>query len=128
LILLMFLSSPYDDLPMLFTVILGLSLGCSPTIRLRSPHVRREYVMNKSICAIALLFAVPAMAEGPYPTPTRDGKDRIQRTGTCPTDYVAKGNLCEALDSETPRAMPKINGKACPSGYFASGDACKAFR
>jgi hypothetical protein len=84
--------------------------------------------VKKTICAIALLFAVPAMAEGPYPTPTRDGRDRIQRTDTCPTDYVGKCKLCEALHSDTPRAMPKINGKACPSRYFASGDACKAFR
>jgi hypothetical protein len=35
----MFLSSSYNDFPILFTVILGLSLGCGPTIRLRSPHV-----------------------------------------------------------------------------------------
>jgi hypothetical protein len=69
-----------------------------------------------------------ALAESPYPTPTRDGRERIQRTGTCPTRYVGKGNFREALHRDTPHAMPKIEGKACPSGYFASGDACKAFR
>jgi hypothetical protein len=84
--------------------------------------------MKKTICAIALLWAIPVLAENPYPTPNRDGRERVQRTGTCPTGYVGKGYKCEALHRDTPRAMPKIEGKACPSGYFASGDACKAFR
>jgi hypothetical protein len=39
----------------------------------------------KTICAIALFLASPAMAESPYPKPTNDGRERIQRTGTCPT-------------------------------------------
>lgn len=74
-----------------------------------------------------LLLATPAMAESPYPTP-KDGKERIQRTGTCPTGYVGKGDKCEALHSDTPRAYPYIPGTSCPSGTFRSGDACKAFR
>jgi hypothetical protein len=96
------------------------------------------YIMEKTMTTqswrtpvIALILAVttaPVLAESPYPTPTRDGRERIQRTGTCPTGYVGKGNFCEALHSDTQRAMPKIKGAACPSGYFASGDACKAFR
>lgn len=63
-----------------------------------------------------------------YPTPTNDGRERITRTGTCPTGYVGKGDLCEALHRDTPRAFPKIEGRACPTGTFASGDACKASR
>lgn len=82
----------------------------------------------KTICAIALLLASQAMAESVYPRPTSDGRERIQRSGTCPTGYVGKGGFCEALHNNVPRAMPKIESKACPSGYFASGDACKAFR
>jgi hypothetical protein len=82
----------------------------------------------KTIIVIALAaLATPALAESPYPNPTRDGRERIQRTGTCPTGYVGKGNKCEALHHDTPHAMPKIKGAACPSGYFASGDSCKAF-
>jgi len=84
--------------------------------------------MTKIITVIAMLVTTSALAENPYPKPTNDGRDRIQRTGACPTGYVGKGGFCEALHKNTPRATPKINGKACPSGYFASGDACKAFR
>jgi hypothetical protein len=84
--------------------------------------------MTKFIAVIAMLVTTSALAETPYPTPTRDGRERIQRTGTCPTGYVGKGNFCEALHTDTPRAMPKIKDAPCPSGYFASGDGCKAFR
>ena len=83
--------------------------------------------MNRIIIAIVALGVTPALAESPYPTP-KDGKERIQRTGTCPTGYVGKGDFCEALHEDTPRAYPKIKGAACPTGTFASGDACKAFR
>lgn len=75
----------------------------------------------------ALILPTPAMAESPYPTLTRDGRERFQRTGTCPTGFVGKGDKCEALHA-APRAYPVIPGKPCPSGTFRSGDACKAFR
>jgi hypothetical protein len=80
--------------------------------------------------AISLVISVgtSVLAESPYPTPTRDGRERIQRTGTCPTGYVGKGDKCEALHRDTPHAFPKIKGAACPSGTFASGDSCNAFR
>ncbi|MGX9944814.1 hypothetical protein ACTG4Q_20330 [Bradyrhizobium denitrificans] len=84
--------------------------------------------MKTIISLILLALATPALAETPYPTPTRDDRERIQRTGTCPTGYVGKGDKCEALHQETPRAYPYIPGTACPSGTFRSGDACKAFR
>ncbi|ARQ95293.1 hypothetical protein [Bradyrhizobium phage BDU-MI-1] len=85
--------------------------------------------MKKMLCAsLVLALCVPAFAETRYPTPTRDGRERIQRTGSCPTDYVGKGAKCEALHKDTPRAYPYIPGTACPSGTFRSGDACKAFR
>lgn len=80
-----------------------------------------------TILLLIALSAAPAFAESPYPTP-KDGKERITRTGTCPTGYVGKGDKCEALHSDTPRAYPYIPGTACPSGTFRSGDACKAFR
>lgn len=78
--------------------------------------------------ALALAVASPALAEWAYPTSTRDGRERIQRTGTCPTGYVGKGAFCEALHQDTPHAFPVIPGKTCPSGTFRSGDACKAYR
>ncbi|WP_316194494.1 hypothetical protein [Bradyrhizobium sp. SZCCHNRI3052] len=84
--------------------------------------------MTKTMMAIAMLFVTAAHAESPYPTPSRDGRERIERTGTCPTGYVGKGDFCEALHQDTPRAYPVIPGKPCPSGTFRSGDACKSFR
>ncbi|WP_315768318.1 MULTISPECIES: hypothetical protein [unclassified Bradyrhizobium] len=84
--------------------------------------------MTKTTVAIAMLVATSALAESPYPTPTRDGRERLQRHGTCPTGYVGLGDKCEALRRDTPRAYPKIKGAACPSGTFASGDYCEAFR
>jgi hypothetical protein len=78
--------------------------------------------------SVALVAAPPALAESPYPTPTRDGRERIQRTGTCPVGFVGKGQFCEAMHQNTPHAFPVIPGKACPSGTFRSGDACVSFR
>jgi hypothetical protein len=74
------------------------------------------------------LTTITAPAETRYPTPTRDGRERITRTGSCPTCYIGKGDKCEALHTDTPRAYPYIPGTSCPSGAFRSGDACKAFR
>jgi hypothetical protein len=76
---------------------------------------------------VALAPAI-AFAESPYQTPTKDGRERLQRQGSCPSGYVGLGSKCEALHQDTPRAYPKIKGAPCPSGTFASGDYCKAFR
>jgi hypothetical protein len=89
--------------------------------------------MIKSIIAgacVALFSIAQASAESPYPRPTRDGRETIARDGgrACPTGYIGKGDKCEALHQDTPRAYPVIPGKACPSGTFRSGDACKEFR
>lgn len=81
-----------------------------------------------AIVAPPAMLPKPALAESPYATPTRDGRERIPRTGACPTGFVGKGNFCEALHQDTPHAFPVIPGKTCPSGTFRSGDACKAFR
>lgn len=81
------------------------------------------------VTALLLLITTAAVgAPQHYPTPTRDGRERIVRQGSCPSGYVGKGDLCEALHDDTPRAFPKIKGRACPSGSFASGDYCKSFR
>jgi hypothetical protein len=87
--------------------------------------------MIKSI-VLAMLVVItttfPALAESPYPTPSRDGRERLQRQGTCPSGYGGLGNKCEAVHKDTPRAYPKIKGAPCPAGTFASGDYCKEFR
>jgi hypothetical protein len=72
----------------------------------------------KAALLIAMTFAITtsALAESPYPTPGRDGRERLPRTGTCPSGYVGRGNKCEALHQDTPRAYPKIKGAPCPTG------------
>lgn len=87
--------------------------------------------MMRLVLAVALAATSPAflaMADSQYPTSTRDGRERIPRTGACPTGYVGLGNFCEALHKGEPRAYPKIKGAPCPAGTFGSGDYCKAFR
>lgn len=77
---------------------------------------------------VVLTTTFQALAESPYPTPTRDGRETLRREGTCPTGYVGVGSKCEALHKDTPRAYPKIKGAPCPAGTFGSGDYCKEFR
>jgi hypothetical protein len=79
------------------------------------------------VFALAFAGVLPAFAESAYPTP-HGGRERIPRTGTCPTGFVGKGDFCKALHQDTPRAYPVIPGRACPTDTFRSGDACKAFR
>lgn len=76
----------------------------------------------------ALILPTPAMAESPYPTPTRDGRERILRTGVCPTGFVGKGRFCEALHRDSPHAFPVVPGHVCPTEMFRSGDACVSLR
>ncbi len=86
--------------------------------------------MIKSLITAAIAVTIvssSALAESPYCVP-KNGRDRIPKTGTCPTGYFGSGNCCEAFRSDEPRAMPKIDGAACPSGYFSSGGSCKALR
>jgi hypothetical protein len=68
-------------------------------------------------------------AASPYCVPKADGTDRIRRTqSSCPVEYFATGNCCEALHRGTKKAMPKMKGAACPSGWFASGKFCEKIR
>jgi hypothetical protein len=90
--LLMFSSPLIDDLHRLFAVNLGLSLGCSQLIRVRSDrNIVEEITTN--ITVVAMLVTTSALAENSYPKPTTDGRDRIQHTGTCPTGYVGNEHI-----------------------------------
>lgn len=85
---------------------------------------------RKILLGLAALIATasPALAESAYPTPTRDGRERIQRTGVCPVGFVGKGPWCEALHLDTPHAFRHVPGTTCPPRTFRSGDACVSFR
>ena len=58
----------------------------------------------------------------------KNGKDRIAKTGFCPSGYFASGNCCEAYHRDTKSAFPKLPGKACPSGSYVSGGSCVSHR
>jgi hypothetical protein len=71
------------------------------------------------LASLVLAMSYPALAESASPTPTSDGRPRIQRTGTCQTGYLASGNFGEAL-KDAPATLPKVDGAPCPSEYFAN--------
>jgi hypothetical protein len=75
--------------------------------------------------ALVIVAVVPAVAAS-YCLP-KNGKDRIAKTGTCPSGYFASGDCCEAFATDTKKAFPKQIGKACPSGSYVSGSACVSF-
>lgn len=81
-----------------------------------------------AVASPALILPTPAMAESVYPMLTRDGRERIQRTGACPTGFVGLGDKCVALHADTPHAYPHFPGTTCPPRTFRSGDACVSFR
>lgn len=78
----------------------------------------------RSIVAFAALLAVSisptiALAAGSC-RPTRDGKDRIENPGACPSGYVARGACCESI-----RAMAPSNGTTtCPAGMMPRLGTC----
>lgn len=83
------------------------------------PKKRAKIIVNlkvsstcKLVLIVTMLTANSALAQSRYPTPTPDGRQRLQRTGTCPTGYIGEGSFCEALRNETPKAVPKIEGRA----------------
>ncbi|CAH1691726.1 conserved exported hypothetical protein [Hyphomicrobiales bacterium] len=82
--------------------------------------------MLKLTILVALLLPGPVVAAS-YCLP-KNGKDRIAKTGICPTGYFASADCCEAFRDDAKRAVPKIEGKACPSGFFRSQAYCVSFR
>lgn len=81
--------------------------------------------MMRAAALIALLaltaVAAPtaALAAGSC-RPTRDGKDRIENPGACPSGYLPRGACCESV-----RAMPSSNAEqTCPAGSMLRLGVC----
>lgn len=98
-------------------------------------RVRDDGVMSRIVVVFAHVIVVVGLSgagasadAAGYCRPTSAGKDRIIKTGTCPTGYFASGGCCEAFHRETKQAFPRLPGKACPAGSYASGGACVSFR
>lgn len=83
--------------------------------------------MKLPVIIVAVLISSGAVGQT-YCRPTSDGKNRIAKTGTCPSGYFSSGNCCEAYHRDTKDAFPKLPGKACPSGTYVSGGSCVSFR
>lgn len=69
--------------------------------------------------AAALGIAHDALAAGSC-RPTRDGKDRMELSGGCPSGYVVRGFCCESV-----RSISQPTGaNACPAGTMLRLGAC----
>jgi hypothetical protein len=76
--------------------------------------------------ALAVMLAVSAFAAATAASaagscrPTRDGKDRIENPGICPSGYLLRGACCESI-----RAMPPSEAeKTCPAGTVLRVGVC----
>jgi hypothetical protein len=79
-----------------------------------------------ALIAVATIgLAGEALAAGAC-RPTLDGKDRIERSGACPSGYYVRGACCESFQASSQRAMPTLGKKTCPAGTVASLGTCVA--
>ena len=63
--------------------------------------------------ALALTVASLTFADS-YPTPTRDGRERIQRTGTCPVGFCRQGQILRSSAPRHPACLPGDSGQGLP--------------
>ncbi|TAJ33690.1 hypothetical protein [Bosea sp. (in: a-proteobacteria)] len=79
----------------------------------------RAAALGAMLAASAFVTATAASAAGSC-RPTRDGKDRIENPGICPSGYVLRGACCESI-----RAMAPSNGEqTCPAGSMLRLGVC----
>ncbi len=72
------------------------------------------------LVAIAVLGAAGSALAANSCRPTRDGKDRMEISGGCPSGYVVRGACCESV-----RPIQQPSGaKACPPGMMVRLGAC----
>ncbi|KPF72635.1 hypothetical protein IP69_01735 [Bosea sp. AAP35] len=74
------------------------------------------------LAAFILLPAPEALAASAC-RPTRDGKDRIEPVGGCPSGYTMRGACCESLRT---MSQPSTVVKTCPAGMVSALGTCVA--
>ncbi|MFA6965418.1 hypothetical protein [Bosea sp. (in: a-proteobacteria)] len=90
------------------------------------PIMRNHRVMIRIIAALiaaSILWPAPAALAASACRPTRDGKDRIEPVGGCPSGYYLRGACCESFKA---LSQPSSAVKTCPAGTVASLGTCIA--
>ena len=78
-----------------------------------------RFAVAAALAVLAFGAANDALAAGSC-RPTRDGKDRMEMSGGCPSGYVVRGACCESV---RPISQP-TGAKACPAGMMVRLGAC----
>ncbi len=78
-----------------------------------------RFAIVAALVAVAFGAADDAFAAGSC-RPTRDGKDRMERSGGCPSGYVVRGACCESV---RPISQP-TGPHTCPPGTMLRLGAC----
>ena len=79
-----------------------------------------RYAAVAALVAVAALGAAGSALAAGSCRPTRDGKDRMEMSGGCPSGYVVRGACCESV-----RPIQQPSGaKACPAGMMVRLGAC----
>ena len=76
-----------------------------------------------ALLALSVLWSIPGALAASACRPTRDGKDRIEPIGGCPSGYFMRGACCESFKA---MSQPSAVVKTCPAGTVSSLGACVA--
>ncbi len=76
-----------------------------------------------ALLVASILCPAPVALAANACRPTRDGKDRIDPAGGCPSGYYMRGACCESFKA---MSQPSSVVKTCPAGTVASLGACVA--
>ena len=76
-----------------------------------------------ALLATIVLISAQAALSASACRPTRDGKDRIDPAGGCPSGYYMRGACCESFKA---MSQPSAAVKTCPAGTVASLGTCVA--
>lgn len=76
-----------------------------------------------ALIAASILWPAPAALAASACRPTRDGKDRIEPVGGCPSGYYRRGACCESFQAMSP---PSNTVKTCPAGTVPGLGGCVA--
>jgi sensor domain CHASE-containing protein len=78
-----------------------------------------RFAIFAALTVFTIGVASDALAAGSC-RPTRDGKDRMEMSGGCPSGYVVRGACCESV---RPISQP-TGAHTCPAGTILRLGAC----